>query len=84
MDFKQFQYIIKVAELQNITLAAKELYVSQPSLSNYIKKVEASLGAKIFDRNTSPISLTEVGEKYVQAGRRVLPQLVLGAAECGG
>jgi DNA-binding transcriptional LysR family regulator len=72
VDFKQFQYISKVAELQNITLAAKELYVSQPSLSNYIKKVETNIGVKIFDRNTTPISLTEVGKKYVETGGRIL------------
>ncbi len=68
---KQFSYIIKVAEVKNITRAAQELYISQPSLSNYITKLEEDLGVKLFNR-TSPLSLTYAGEKYVEAGKQIL------------
>jgi len=69
---KQFRYIIKVAELQNITLAAKELFVSQPSLSHYIKKIEKDIGAELFDRNTTPLSLTQAGKKFVETGKEII------------
>ena len=72
MDFKHYQYVLKVAELQNMTKAANELYVSQPALSHYIAKVEDELGAVLFDRNTTPLSLTPAGERYVETARMVL------------
>ena len=50
MDTKQIQYILKVAECQNITRAAEQLFVSQPALSHFISKAEEELGAKIFNR----------------------------------
>lgn len=72
MDFKQYQYVLKVAELQNMTKAVNELYVSQPALSHYIAKVEEEIGAALFNRNTTPISLTPAGERYVETARMVL------------
>ncbi len=72
MDFKQFEYIIKVSEMQSITKAANELFISQPSLSQYITKVEREIGEEIFDRSTNPISLTLAGEKFVETGKRIL------------
>lgn len=72
MDFKQYQYVLKIAELQNLTKAAGELYVSQPSLSHYIAKIEEELGTPLFNRNTNPISLTLAGERYVETARMVL------------
>ena len=58
MDFKQLSYIVKVAECQNITKAAKELFISQPSLSQFLSKTEEELGVKLFDRNTNLLTLT--------------------------
>ena len=72
MDFKQYQYVLKVAELQNMTKAANEIYVSQPALSHYIAKVEDEIGAVLFNRNTTPISLTTAGERYVETARMIL------------
>lgn len=72
MDFKQMSYMVKVAECQNITKAAKELYVSQPSLSQFIAKTEEELGVKLFDRSASPLSLTYAGEKYIEAAKEIL------------
>lgn len=72
MDFKQLKYLIKVSELQSITKAAEELYISQPSLSHYIKKIENELGMDLFNRSTSPLSLTLAGEKYIETAKRIL------------
>ncbi|ETA80151.1 LysR family transcriptional regulator [Youngiibacter fragilis] len=72
MDFKQLKYLIKVADLQSITKAAEELYVSQPSLSHYIKKIENELGVDLFNRSTNPLSLTLAGEKYIETAKRII------------
>ena len=72
MDFKQVSYIIKVAECQNITKAARELFISQPSLSQFISKAEDELGVKLFDRSTNPLTLTYAGEKYIEAAKEIL------------
>ena len=50
MDFRQLQYVLKVAACGSITKAANELYMAQPSLSNCIGKVEKELGVLLFDR----------------------------------
>ena len=70
MDSKQIQYILKVAECQNITRAAEQLFVSQPALSHFISKAEEELGAKIFNRGTTP--LTQAGEQYVKTAKMIL------------
>lgn len=72
LDTKQLLYILKVAECQNITRAAEQLFVSQPALSHFISKAEEELGAKIFNRGTTPLTLTQAGEKYVKTARMIL------------
>ena len=72
MDFKQLQYLLKVAECQNITRASEQLYVSQPALSNYISKVEEELGTKIFNRSSNPLTLTQAGECYMKTAKKIL------------
>ena len=58
-------YIRTVARLRNISAAAEELGVTQPALSARIKKLESQLGAAVFDRSTTPLSITEVGRAYL-------------------
>lgn len=72
MDFRQYQYVLKVAELQNMTKAANELYITQPSLSHYIARVEEEMGTRLFNRDTTPISLTPAGERYVETAKMIL------------
>ncbi len=72
MDFREFEYMLKVAECRSVTKAARELHISQPALSHYIRGVEESLGVKLFDRSTTPMSLTFAGECYVESARRIL------------
>lgn len=72
MDFREMLYITTVADCQSVTDAAKKLYISQPSLSQIVSKVERDLGVKLFDRNTYPIALTYAGEKYVGTARKIL------------
>ena len=59
-------YIYEVYKERSFSLAAKNLYISQPALSASVKKVERELGITLFDRSTSPIVLTEEGKVYIE------------------
>lgn len=66
MIFRNYEYFIAIVESGSLTKAAEQLYVSQPSLSQYLKRLEASLGVELFDRSVSPLRLTYTGERYYQ------------------
>lgn len=72
MYFRELEYVVTVAECRNVTAAAKKLFISQPSLSYALSKIEDDLGVKLFDRSHQPLSLTYAGEKYVEAAREIL------------
>lgn len=65
--FKYANYIYEIYKEQSFTKAAKKLYISQPSLSATVRKAEEDLGFKIFNRETTPISLTDLGQIYISA-----------------
>src|SRR5690606_14830890 len=72
MTITQLNYVLAVAEFQNFTLAAEKCFVTQPTLSMQIQKLEEELGIKIFDRNKKPIQLTEVGKKIVEQAKNIV------------
>ncbi len=72
MTITQLQYVLAVAEYQNFTLAAEKSFVTQPTLSMQIQKLEDELGVLIFDRSKKPIQLTEVGVKIVAQARNIV------------
>ena len=72
MDFREMLYITTVADCRSVTAAAKKLYISQPSLSYIISKVEQDVGVKLFERKNYPLTLTYAGEKYVDTARKIL------------
>ena len=72
MDFREMLYITTVADCRSITAAARKLYISQPSLSHIGSKVEQDVGVNLFDRGTSPLTITYAGEKYVETARKIL------------
>ena len=72
MDFRELVYVVAVADCRSITAAARKLYISQPSLSQIISRIEKEEGVRLFDRSMSPLSLTYAGEKYVETARRIL------------
>lgn len=61
------EYVYAVYKERSFSLAAKKLFVSQPALSAMVKKVENTIGITIFDRSTSPITLTEAGKIYIKS-----------------
>ena len=74
MTIIQLRYMLLVAEHKNFTIAANKAFVTQPTLSIQIQKLEEELGAKIFNRNTKPVLLTEVGEKIVQQAQKIIEE----------
>lgn len=72
MTLRQLQYVLAVIENGSISKAAQKLYISQPALSQHILKIEEELDAKIFDRSTTPLTLTDAGCVCVELARKVL------------
>lgn len=72
MTITQLHYVLAVAEHKNFTKAAQKVFVTQPTLSMQIQKLEEELEVTIFDRTKKPIQLTEVGKKIVQQARNIV------------
>lgn len=72
MTITQLQYVLAVAEHKNFTLAAEKCFVTQPTLSMQIQKIEEELGIQIFDRTKKPIQLTEIGQKIVNQSKNIV------------
>ncbi|RZJ72204.1 LysR substrate-binding domain-containing protein [Flavobacterium sp.] len=72
MTITQLTYVLAVAEHKNFTLAAEKCFVTQPTLSMQIQKVEDELGVLIFDRSKKPIQLTDIGQKIVTQAKNIV------------
>ena len=72
MTITQLKYVLAVAEHQNFTKAAEKTFVTQPTLSMQIQKLEDQLDVLIFDRTKKPIALTEIGKKIVQQAKNIV------------
>ena len=72
MNMKQALYFKTIAQYGTNTAAAKQLYISQPSLSQTLRQIEDEVGTPLFDRSTSPFHLTYAGERYLKAVEAML------------
>ena len=72
MTITQLQYVLAVAEHKNFTLAAEKCFVTQPTLSMQIQKIEEELNVLIFDRSKKPIQLTDIGQKIVNQAKNIV------------
>ncbi len=70
--FANKEYVYEVYKERSFSKAAENLYISQPSLSLTIKKVESRIGSQLFDRSTNPIQLTESGVEYIRCIERIM------------
>jgi len=75
LDLKQLQYFIAVTEQMNFSKAAEKLHISQPSLSNAIKKLEQEIGSPLLKRNTRNLQLTEAGELLYERAKVILKNM---------
>jgi LysR family transcriptional regulator, hydrogen peroxide-inducible genes activator len=74
MTIVQLKYAIAVAEHRNFTVAADKCFVTQPTLSMQIQKLEGELDITIFDRTKKPIAITEVGIKIIQQCKKIVSE----------
>ena len=72
ISVKNAEIVMAILRSGNFTSAAKNMFISQPALSQAVRKIEKKLGAPIFYRNTEPITLTEAGQVYIDALKRVM------------
>ncbi len=72
MTISQLEYVLAVAKYQNFTEAAKHSFVTQPTLSMQIQKLEEELDIKIFNRKKKPIALTDIGLKIVKQAKVIV------------
>ena len=75
MTITQLQYIIAVATYRNFTLAAEKCFVTQPTLSMQIQKLEEELGVELFDRTKKPIGLSKAGEKIIVQAEKIVAEV---------
>lgn len=66
MNSRQLQYAIMLSEIRNFSQVAEKLNISQPALSKQILSLENELGIKLFDRTTTPLTVTPAGQHFIQ------------------
>ena len=74
MKLQQLKYVVKVAEMGNITEASRRLFVSQPSITAAIHDLEREMGVVIFERTNKGVVVTSEGETFLGYARQVLEQ----------
>lgn len=70
--FTKYQYVYAIYTEKSFTKAAKKLFISQPSLSAAIKNIEKKIGAPLFERSGSKVSLTEIGQEYIYTAEKIM------------
>ena len=72
LKLKDLRYLVALADERHFGRAAKRSFVSQPTLSAQLKKLEGYLGVQLIERQPNKVSLTEAGEEIVARARRIL------------
>ena len=72
MNIKQLRYVLVLAHEGSFSRAADALGITQPSLSQYVKKIEKELGIDLFDRSGGNVRVTDAGRVYIETGRKIL------------
>ena len=72
MNIQELEYILCIAKHQNLTKAAQELYISQPTLSKHLKKLEQEMNGKLFSRSGNRYIPTHLGRQYMEYAKKVL------------
>ncbi len=71
IECKDVEYVLAIAKHRSLTMAADELYITQPALSKYVKNIESRLGAPLFVHGKRPLQLTKEGELFVTYAKEV-------------
>jgi LysR family hydrogen peroxide-inducible transcriptional activator len=75
MNLRDLRYVVAVAETRHFGRAAERCFVSQPTLSGQIKKLEDELGVTIFERTNRSVAISQVGEQILVHARLLLEQV---------
>lgn len=75
MNLRDLHYLVAVDDLRNFSQAAEQCHISQPTLSNQIKKLEDTLGVAVFERTNKRVMPTEAGEAIIQCARRITQEV---------
>ena len=71
MNSQQIRYVMTVAEEKSFSKAARKLFITQPSLSQVISKLENQLDAQLFDRSTNPLQITQAGRIFIKHAKEM-------------
>ena len=66
MNFQEFNYVLCIAKHQNLSRAAEELYISQPTLTKHLQKLEREMNGKLFVRSGNSYIPTYLGRRYLE------------------
>lgn len=72
MQYNQLRYAVKISETHSFSQAEKELFITQPSLSQQIIKLEKELGVRLFERDGNTVILTKSGENFIKNAKQVI------------
>lgn len=72
MNSKQLQYAVALSKIRSFSQVSQLMNISQPALSKQIQTLEKSLGVRLFDRNSSPVTLTPAGECFIREAEALL------------
>ena len=71
IEYRDISYVLSVYEERSFSRAAERCFVTQPAISRIIKRVESMAGVQIFDRSTSPLSVTPEGAVFIDYFQRI-------------
>jgi DNA-binding transcriptional LysR family regulator len=80
VELRHLRYFVAIAEARSFTRAAERLWVAQPGLSTQIRRLEAELGVKLFERHTRGVDLTQAGELFLERARIALDAVDIAGA----
>jgi DNA-binding transcriptional LysR family regulator len=72
--FKDYEYFMTIIEEGGVSKAAEKLFISQSSVSKYLKRLEDNLELQLFNRESYPLCLTEAGELYFKYVKKIFEQ----------
>ena len=84
MTLKQLEAFVKIANNRSFTLAAKELFITQPTVSAYINNLEEELGVRLFDRTTKEVQLSDEGDRIYLYEDSKVRQVVISTSSIPG
>ena len=72
MNITELNYVLCIAKHQNLTKAAQELYISQPTLTKHLQKLEREMNGKLFSRSGNSYTPTYLGRRYMEYAKKIL------------